>query len=390
MGVKPYNPDAFLDQNYPSGSPFCQKFLSSPEFTIEFLRDFKVLKRSGLKTKEGYADDLARALCNKEINPIEVILKYINKPRTWLSIKQGGYSKFPQLKPPEELLSSFGEPGWYGPIKDPTQSRIWYIYTRRIEHYIPREAHNDHEGNQKTYDIAYIRWPVIAEVSQKYVALSWDGFSYTSEDKSNSKNQFSFWLHIFEVFEEIKTLLEGDWQHPELHTLLLHTLWDKYNESPQYNWSHKRVRAESSGIALNAHSSGDDEIDIGDKGLKGLSRTLAEVALDSLEYIFPHNPQKLNQVETAILHTLIREWGTKSYEFSLKKILNTSDVNLDSINFDEDVQEIQTKTLFRVHCYFGLHLLSKSQDSLQHLKCYKECGGSVGVLKFLLTELGIE
>jgi hypothetical protein len=390
MGVKPYNPDAFLDQNYPSGYSFCQKFLSSPEFTIEFLRDFNVLKRSGLKTKEGYASDLAGALDNREISANEVLLKYVKKPRTWLSFKQGSYSKSPQLKPPEELLSSFGEPGWYGPIKESVGSKVWYIYTHRIDHYIPREDYSDHEGNQKTYDIAYIRWPIIAEVSKKYVALSWEGFSYTSEDKLNSKNQFSFWLYISEVFAELKTLLEGDWEHPELHILLLHTLWDKYHERPQYNWSHKRVRAESSGIALNAHSSADDEIGIGDKGLKGLSRTLAEAALDSLEYVFPHDPQKLNQVETAILHTLIREWGTKSYEFSLKKTLNTANVNSDSISFDEDAQKTQTEALFRVHCYFGLNPFSKNQDSLQHLKCYKECGGSVGVLRFLLAELGLE
>ncbi|HEY9853374.1 MAG TPA: hypothetical protein V6D28_28130 [Leptolyngbyaceae cyanobacterium] len=390
MGGKLYNPDAVLDQNYPSGYSFCQKFLSSPEFTVEFLKDFNVFKRTDLKTKEKYAIDVAEALFNKEISPHEVLVKYVKKPRTWLSIKQGTYSQFPQMKSPEELLSSFGEPGWYGPIRDPASSRIWYIYTRRIEHYIPREAYTDHEGNRKTYDIAYIRWPIIAEVSQKYVALSWEGFSYTSEDKLNSKNQFSFWLYISEIFEELKTLLGGDWKHPELHILLLHTLWNKYHEKPLYNWSHKRVRAESSGIALNAQCTGDDEIDIGDKGLKGLSRTLAEAALDSLENVFPHDPQKLNQVETAILNTLIREWGTKSYEFSLKKALIIANADSDSISFDQKTQTTQTETVFRVHCYFGLNPPSKNQDSLQHLKCYKECGGSVGVLRFLLAELGIE
>ena len=41
--------------------------------------------------------------------------------------------------------------------------------------------------------------------------------------------------------------------------------------------------------------------------------------------------------------------------------------------------------LIKAHCYFGLKPNSSTQDSLQHLKC--DCGGSTGVLKFLLEEL---
>lgn len=390
MGKKSYNTEAFLDVGYPQGYAFCQKFLSSPEFTVAFLKSLKAPKVSDLKTKEGYAIDLATAIDSGKFKSDEFILKYVKKPRTWLSFKQGNYSKVPQLKSPDELLVSFGETGWYGPVQDPEGSRVWYIYTRKIGHHIPKETYSDHEGKQKTYDIANIRWPVVAEVTSKYVALTWDGFSHTSGEKPNSKNQFSFWLQIPKAFGELKMLLGGTWEHPELHTLLLHTLWDKFLESPRYDWSHKRIRAESSGIALNAHSSGDKEIDLGDKGLKGLSRTLAEAALDSLESVFPHDPQKLSQVETAILHTLIREWGTKSYEFSLKEVLETVNSDAAINSFDDNTQKkAKAETLFRVHCYFGLNPLSKTQDSLQHLKCYKECGGSVGVLRFLLAELGI-
>jgi len=391
MLPKQYNPDAFLDIGYPTGSSFFEKFLSSPEFTVDFLKSFNVSKRSDLKTKEGYAINLVGAILNNELSANELIIKYVQKPRTWLSLMQGAYSETPQLKNPKDLLMSFGEVGWYGPIKDTQNSKVYYIYTQSIAHYIPKEEYIDGKGKRKTYDIAHIRWPIIAEVSDKYVAVSWDGFSHVREDKPNSKNQFYFWLNISEVFKELQILLVGKWEHPELHILLLHKLWDKFLDKPQYEWSHKRVRAESSGIALNAHSSGDTEIEVGDKGLKGLSRKLAEAALDSLKYSFPHDPAKLTLVETAILHTLIREWGTKSYEFSLKKTIDNSSFDADITSLEvEPLKKINIETLFRVHCYFGLDLSSQSQDSLQHLKCYQECGSSDGVLKFLLAELSLE
>ncbi|MEM8723604.1 MAG: hypothetical protein AAGE84_30715 [Cyanobacteria bacterium P01_G01_bin.39] len=79
--------------------------------------------------------------------------------------------------------------------------------------------------------------------------------------------------------------------------------------------------------------------------------------------------------EVAALRTLIKEWGTKSYEFSLEK--------------EEEKKELNKKSkynrLIKAHCYFGLKPNSPTQDSLQHLKC--DCGSSTSVLKFLLREL---
>lgn len=388
MTVKLKSPDAFLDVGYLEGYPFFQKFLSSPEFTVDFLKSFNVSRKNNLKTKEGYAINIAEATESGEIDFNDLLIKYVKKPRVWLSLMQGSSSETPQLKDPLSLFCTFGESGWYGPIREATSSKVWYIYTCRIEHYIPRE-YVDKEGNTKTFDIAYIRWPVIAEVGEKYVGLSWDGFSNTSEEKKDSRSQFPFWLHIQGVFKDLETILGAKWEHPALDDLLLYKLWDKFLDKPQYRWSHKRVRAKSSGIALNAHSGEDEEVDIDDSGLKALSRTLAEAALDSLDYSFPYDSQKLFQVERAILHTLIREWGTKSYEFSLKKISDPLVSASDTV--DKDIEnKVKVTTLFRVHCYFGLNPLSNNQDSLQHLKCYQECGSSTGVLKFLLAELNLE
>lgn len=390
------NTDAFVDLGYPEGYFFCEKFLSSPEFTSDLLKEinkkFKVEKRSPKKDKEGYAHNLAQAIRFNELSENDLLLEYVKKPRVWLSFKLGSYLNHPVLNNPENLLKQFGGVGWYGPIKELNSSKVWYIKTHKFDHHIPQEAYIDHDGKTKSFYLASIRWPIIAEVDEKYLALHWDGFS-RSESQSSTRSQLPFWLYISKTFNELQGLLVGKWEHPKLHTLLLHELLDKYSteDGSQYHWSHKRVRAKSSGIDLNVHSSSDEEIDIDDQGLKGLSHTLAEVVLDSLDYQFPHDPQILQKVETDILHTLIREWGTKSYEFKLTEELQESNkVNSDFSESNVDIlKKNQTKTLFRAHCYFGLNPSLKGQDSLQHLKCYKECDGSVGVLKFLLDKLGI-
>jgi len=389
-------PDAFLDLGYPDGDFFCEKFLSSPEFTSELLKQinkkFNIEKRSPKKDKEGYAHNLTQAIRFNELNTNDLLLEYVKKPRTWLSFKLGSCLNYPELKQPKNLLKEFGEAGWYGPIKESNSSKIWYVKTHKFDHHIPRKADIDIDGQTKSFDTASIRWPVIAEVDEKYLAIHWDGFS-RRESASSTKSQLPFWLYITKAFEELQGLLAGKWEHPQLHKLLLHDLLDKYNtdNSSQYHWSHKRVRAKASGIDLNVHSSSDEKIDIDDQGLQGLSHTLAEVVLDSLDYQFPYNFQILQKVETDILHTLIREWGTKSYEFKLaEKRQGSNQLDSDFNESDVDVpNKNQNTTLFRAHCYFGLNPSLKGQDSLQHLMCYKECNFSVGVLKFLLDKLGI-
>jgi hypothetical protein len=103
MSSNTKKPDAFLDQGYPSGYSFRQKFLSSPEFTIDLLKGFPIIKRSELRSKEGYAVDVAGAIENKELSPEAVLLRFVQKPRTWLSLKIGTHSKTPQLKAAKEV-----------------------------------------------------------------------------------------------------------------------------------------------------------------------------------------------------------------------------------------------------------------------------------------------
>lgn len=367
--------NAFVDNNYPPGKEFCVKFLSSPEFKVETLRT--LISSTKSQRKDEIAANIADALENKSISSEDVLLAYVKQPRTWLSIKTGS-SGFLAQQPnsPTSLLSEFGKDGWYGPIKEPNEKKEWYVRTYKITDYFRGI------GIASQLDERYIRWSVIAEVGENYIALSWDGFTFSSVSKEHidRATQFPFWHHIPNFFDEIANFRTAEWEHPNLHKLVLHQMWDKYLNETSYKWRHLRIRAEASGLAINARSAGVREIDV--KGLEALSQQLAKSVLATLD--LADDPTKMNDVEDALLLTLIKKWGTKSYEFCLDRDLSL--INLES----EALQQKKCEYLFKAHCYFGMKPNSKTQDSLQHLKCHSGYyGGSTGVLSFLLKELGL-
>jgi hypothetical protein len=300
-----------------------------------------------------------------------------------LSFKRGEVPDFLDLNAPETLLTEFGAEGWYGPIKDKDleTNKVWYIRTVKVPHYT-------YIGNDaaRSIDRRSIRWTVVAEIGNisspkdQYLSLSWNGFSSNELDNIDSTKQFTYWSYIPDFFREIEGELGAKVQNILLHKIVLHDLWNKYLNNSTYRWQHLRIRAESSGVALNAHSAGVADIDV--KGLKALTHKLAESALESLK--IPKNDSEISLVEIALLQTLIKEWGTKSYEFSLAKICTQTSglsVNVDKVGGEKE------KKIFRAHCYFGFKLDSDVPDSLQHLHCFLDYGGSNKVLQFLLTEL---
>ncbi|MBD2013515.1 hypothetical protein H6F96_05760 [Microcoleus sp. FACHB-53] len=370
------SPNAFVDNGFPSGIDFCVQFLSSPEFNDVTLRNLAP-SASSKEKKHDLALRVARALEQSQLTPNQVLLEYVKQPRRWLSLKQGQCEKTPHLKSPAQLLWEFGKQGWYGPITDSTNFRKWYIHISKISDYVHRGS-----GEASQLEQRYIRWSVIAEVSRNYVALHWQGFTFTeiTEDSRDQAVQFPFWRYIPKVFDELTEHLQGYWVHPNLHQLVLQDMWNKYLDNFHYRWQHLRIRAEADGVALNAHSSGVTEVNV--MGLQALARKLAESALERLGQ--PDNFEQIGHVENALLRTLIKEWGTKSYEFSLDRKPNLSEAS----SQDTDNQP-KLENLFKAHCYFGLKRDS-TQDSLQHLKCHSRYyGGSTGVLKFLLRELGL-
>ncbi len=367
--------NAFVDNGFPSGREFCVKFLSSPEFNVVTLQ--QLASSSKKQGKEAFATLVVDALEKGKFTSEEVLLAYVKQAKTWLSIKIGQYNHTPYLNSPALLLTEFGEDGWYGPIEQPNLLTKWYVRTYKITDYVRRGI-----GTASQLDERYIRWCVIAEVGEQYVALSWDGFTFSSltNERVEQPVQFPFWQHIPSFFDELASHCKAKWEHPNLHKLVLHDMWDKYRNLAPYKWRHLRIRAEASGLAINAHSSGVQEIDV--RGLQALSQHIAKSVLRTLG--LADDIQRLSNVEDVILLTIIKEWGAKSYEFCFDKEIAVDDTE------GETLQNVKLEYLFKAHCYFGLKPNSKTQDSLQHLKCYSMYyGGSTGVLNFLLKELGL-
>lgn len=366
--------NAFVDHGFSQGREFCEQFLSSNEFTVETLQ--LISSGTGRLKKAELAVNIADALEKGKLTSDDVLLAYVKQSRTWLSLKLGTCAFSPNLNSAASLLQEFGEDGWYGPIQQLNQpEKKWYIRTHKIVDYVRRGA-----GSASQLDERYIRWSVTAEVAQDYVALSWNGFTCSPTlNEHIEPSQFPFWHYIPGFFDELANHCQAQLHHTNLHKLVLHDLWDKYLNLLPYRWRHLRIRAEASGLAINAHSAGIQDIDV--EGLQALSKKLANSVLDKLALV--GDPEKISDAEDAILLTLIKEWGTKSYEFKLDEELPSTEIETDKL------RKVQVKHLIKAHCYFGLKPNSSTQDSLQHLKCYSGYyGGSTRVLDFLLKELG--
>ena len=284
----------------------------------------------------------------------------------WLSFKTGSYVSLPSKNSASSLLTNFGSSGWHGPIKD-SDGCAYYIHTREITG--ESELNN---GNSSIIQKSHYRWPVIAKITSTYMSLSWYGFSY-SDGASTKANQFPFWLYISNIFAELESMTQASLQYPDLYDLVLEKLWGKYLNDPiyidSYKWEHLRIKAESSGVVLNAKSSS-GPVEMNLKGLQALAKHLATSTLTSLN-IADQSPEH-DVVEAALLKTIIKDWGTKAYEFSLDRW--------------EDGKSRRVK-LFKAYCNFGLRTELKNEDALLHLKCYSQYGNSNGALDFLLREL---
>lgn len=370
---------AFVDHEF-SGRDFPRHFLASPEFTNNTLKKiFPSAKTS--QGKDGLVNDIIFALNDGIISENDVLLAYIEQPKQWLSFQVGKHLEEPQLADSTFLLRNFGEEKWYGAIFNKERNKKWYI---RV-HKVPNPSFIG-IGEARRLDLSQnIRWIVAAEIGDGYISLHWNGFSssvYEDNDETLKQNQFTYWKYIPQFFDELKELFKGEWENPNLYKLVLSGLWDKYLNKEvrgfKYDWQHLRIRAEASGVALNARSAGSSEIDV--RGLQALSKQLAKSAIESLGLKALEDSSKFSDVENAILRTIIREWGTKSYEFRLDRR------NVITGNEISD-KEHKKEFVFKAHCYFGAKPKSEQPDALIHLHCYIEYGGSTGALDFLINEI---
>ena len=321
----------------------------------------------GYEKKEPLCDKVIHLFESKQLSVNDILLSYAKSSRMWLSLRVGNHSNLPQKNNISSLLRDFNSFGWHGPLKD-KDGDAYYVYTKRVRGEIDVGESDSRIIQQRNY-----RWPVIARITDTYMALSWYGFSY-SDDASNSRaNQFPFWLYIEGIFDELEAMTGASLKYPDLYNLVLEKLWDKYLNDPiyidSYEWEHLRIKAESSGVALNAKSSS-GPVEMNLKGLKALAKQLSTSALEALG-LEDKSPDH-DVVEAAMLRTIIKGWGTKAYEFSLDRWI-------------ED--KSRRVKVFRAYCNFGLRTELKNEDALLHLKCYSKYGNSNGALDFLLQEL---
>jgi hypothetical protein len=347
MPSKPFTDFGF------QGVEFTKALLESSDYNASSLRN---LAQPGVPSrKAALAHDVAERLGQGQLDPQRVIDAYAAQAKTWLTLRLGPFANAPQLPDAARLLFEFGADGWYGPVRPAdAQDETWYLHVTRVP-----TPHKD-------YPEAAVRWVVSAQVARGFVALHWDGFTHpTAPGKAPS--QFAFWEYVPDLLHSLGELLGASWHVPQLHQLVLHSLWDRYLNHAQYIWRHLRIRAESRGVVLNASSTAVAEINV--HGLEALTAALTDASLAALGLDL--SSVSKDAVEAALLRTLIQEWGTNSYEFSL--------------DLREPSGEVQK--VFRAHCYFGLRPLLHTQDSLQHLKCYASYGGGQAALRFLLEHL---
>jgi hypothetical protein len=372
--------EAFIDKSFPVGKVFCTKFLCSHEFNTVALKS--LVKSNKNQKKNDLAESVAASLENQSISAHKILVAFVQQPRKWLSFKIGNHEKCPTLKDASQLLTEFGEDGWYGPIIDSGTEKKWYIRTHRI----PYPERGIYQAGERTEGeiiareakqvSSFIRWTVIAELGENYVALSWNNFRFKDSEidiadpRSENLVQFPYWKYIDSFFDELTSKCKSDWKHPVLHRLILQNIWDKYIDNSSFTWRHLRIRADNCGVALNAHSTGAFDSEKM-KGLQALAKQLASSALKSLGA--EETTEVANSVENALLRTLIKEWGTKSYEFSLDQVSGNGQKSM---------------KVFRAHCYFAIGTSPSPQDSLQHLLCFiGDYGGSSQTLQFLLSEI---
>lgn len=357
----------FIDHGYPDGNDFLIAFLSSGEFLETTLSHLSGLK-SKSETKREHTNAIVQKLSSGTISKKDILVALATQRRTYVSfmkISERRENRYPELFDPVDLLTSFGQEGWYGPIVN-EEDHYFYIRTYRIQ---TMNADNPLDLNSSS-----IRWTIVAEIRDSFLFLSWNNFGYITPSEEFERNsrtkEFAYWLYINNFYDEIASHINLPLENIDLGHLIMTDIWNRYYEDDRYRWNHIAINANSSGVAFNARSA------IRDINLQGISRLSSEISRTALTVLgvdFTEKSEEFSHVNSSVLNLLIKDWDPKSYEFSL---------------------ENQNQTIFKAHCYFGYGLLAfgekrlttsiNQKKDLPHLHCYHDCNGTRGVIIFLL------
>ncbi len=351
---------AFVHRRSSDRKTFLSSFFRSGEFiTKNPLQELLGKTKARNLEKAELASQVADGVINGSIAEANVLLTFVKQSRPWLSFKVGtmGAQTPPRAEDPTSLLYTAGSEDIYGPIEEQGTKVCWYICTHNI-----------------VVLGMSLRWHVIAEVADGYLALSWIGFGTDTEKRRHE--QFAFWRFIPDDYARIERLIGGTWKQPPLPKLLLVKMWDEYQNNPEYKWTNERVRAEKEGIVFSAHAG---TIDLEGSGLEKLAKKVAT----ECTHVLGLNPQsaEADKLFRTVLKTFIKEWGTKAFQLRLHA--RKADGN--------------EERLFRGYVYFGTGKTRlarpgeparlPTQDTLQHISCYPPYGNSRAALEYLIKQL---
>jgi hypothetical protein len=345
------------------GVPFALQFLRADDFDVFTLKNIcRDLGINQTGVKNFLIGHIERYLSSDyNLSGIQPILhNLIRKSKKWLTFKLGGFSFSDTLNDPINLVYSEGLSEWHGPVTLPEDaSSKWYIKPIFIEHW-------EFDEITKKPVLRAIRWLVYAKLEDGILSFHWQGFTYSDdEDSTKRESQFPYWNYIPTLIEEFEDLIHRKLDTPNLHQLVLHQLWDYYRAQDGYVWTDLRIRAESGGVSLNARSAGagsDVEIDV--KGINHLAHTLSLSVLKELDLKLDELKQR--RLQDHILQTIIRQFGAKSYEFSL---------------------EGESGKILKAHFYFGMKPNYPSPDAFPHINCHTSWKNDVDQLAFIVEQI---
>ena len=355
MGV-----DAYVLRYELTGRDFMSQFLASPDFDIDTLRGICATLGVGV---HGRKTDLVHSItgCNAASPRLaEAVLGgLLARNRTWVSVKMGTVGGNPALADASDLVFGPGSSQWYGPLESALDPQAkWYIRPVFAPHWETSSEREDTTPQKVT-----IRWLCFARLSTGVMSLHWRGFTIKDNVGGNGKYkvQFPYWDHVPKLFGDMEDLTRSAVANVNLYHVILDTVWDKYRSSGQYEWVDKRIRAQAAGISLSARAGAVEEASV--SGIRRLAQTLRRAVEQHASSRHSALPQP-EEVDEVLLRTLIKEFGTVSYEFQLMPRGGSP--------------------LFWAHAYFGAKPGSHSPDQFPHLSFRSSAGGDLDQLRFLL------
>jgi len=345
------------------GVPFALQFLRSDDFDVATLRnicrDLRI-NQAGVKNfLIGYIESYLSS--DPGFTGVQPILyNLIRRSKKWLTFKLGETSFSKTLNDPINLVYSEGMSEWHGPIILPEDVNAkWYIKPIFIPHW-------EFDEVTKQPIRRAIRWLIYARLADEILSFHWQGFTHAiDEDSTNRESQFPYWSYIPGLIDEFEKIASVKLEFPNFHQLVLHQLWGYYRAQDSYKWTDLRIRAESGGVSLNAKSAGagsDVEIDV--KGINHLANTLSLSVLKELNLKLDIPRQR--HLQDSILQTIIRQFGAKSYEFSL---------------------EHDSKKILKAHFYFGMKPNHPSPDAFPHINCHTSWKNDADQLAFIVDQI---